>query len=108
MRLDRLTEVVKVVFLSKKKVPFVEAERLSFFIVRRTKVLQALKWLIANNPLYADVEIDEEAINDLPEKGLPEKVYETITFSGHVVEDMVEHSRYDEPDDSGKQSKPSS
>jgi len=41
-----------------------------------------LEWLIANNPFYVDIEVDEEAVNELPEKELPEKVYETITFSG--------------------------
>ena len=76
LRLDSIGEVIKVVFLSRKKLSFPETARLSFFIVRRTKVIKALKWLIVNNPLYADVEIDNEAIDELPETGLPKKVYE--------------------------------
>jgi len=33
LRLDRVSEVVKVVFLSKKEVPFADAEWLSLFTV---------------------------------------------------------------------------
>jgi hypothetical protein len=99
--LDRVSEVVKVVFLSKKRVSFATAQRLSFFIVRRSKVLKALQWLIAHNPLYVDTEIDQAAIDELPDDGLPEKVYNMITFSNRVTEDMMQHSRYDDPDEAG-------
>ena len=40
-------------------------------IVRRQKGLNALLWLIQNNPQYADVEINCEAIDTLPENGIP-------------------------------------
>ena len=99
--LDRVSEVIKVVFLSKKRVSFENTQWLSFFIVRWSKITKALKWLIENNPLYADVEIDQAAIDELPEEGLPRKVFDTITFSDRVSENMMEHSRYDEADDSG-------
>ena len=39
------------------------------FRVRRARVLGALQWLKANNPYYADIEIDPEALNALPEDG---------------------------------------
>lgn len=99
--LGRLSEVIKVVFLSRRKVNFTEASQLSFFLVRRDKVLQALQWLVKNNPLYADVEIDEHVIGDLPIEGLPREVYDTITFSNRLTEDIAAHSRYDQEDDSG-------
>ncbi|KAJ3551346.1 hypothetical protein NM688_g4757 [Phlebia brevispora] len=38
--------------------------------VRRDKVRQALIWLKGNNPLYADLEIDESALHSLPEDGI--------------------------------------
>ena len=37
--------------------------------VRREKVHNALLWLIQNNPLYA--ELDTDALNYLPENGVP-------------------------------------
>ena len=40
--------------------------------VRREKVLQAIMWLQANNPFYADVAIDYESLQRLPEDGLPD------------------------------------
>ncbi|CAB4003586.1 Hypothetical predicted protein [Paramuricea clavata] len=39
--------------------------------VRREKVHNALLWLIQNNPLYAELEIDTDALNSLPENGVP-------------------------------------
>ena len=39
------------------------------FKVRRAKVIEALLWLQANNPLYSDIEIDEDAVRALPENG---------------------------------------
>ncbi|CAB4041007.1 ATP-dependent DNA helicase PIF1, partial [Paramuricea clavata] len=38
--------------------------------VRREKVHNALLWLIQNNPLYAELEIDTDALNSLPENGV--------------------------------------
>ena len=38
--------------------------------VRRKKVLDALTWLVQNNPLYDDVLIDMQCINQLPEDGI--------------------------------------
>ncbi|PKK63213.1 hypothetical protein RhiirC2_717135 [Rhizophagus irregularis] len=37
------------------------------FTVRRAKVTRALQWLKANNQYYADIIIDEEALQSLPE-----------------------------------------
>lgn len=39
------------------------------FIVRREKVRAALVWKIANDPHYADLQIDEDALANLPESG---------------------------------------
>ena len=39
--------------------------------VRRQKVHDALLWLIANNPLYANVTIDLQSLNALPQNGIP-------------------------------------
>ena len=99
--LERLSELIKVVFVSRREISHTEASALSFFLVRRNKVLRALQWLVGHNPLYAGVEIDEHAIDHLPLEGLPREIYETITFSNRMSEDIASHSRYDEADDSG-------
>ncbi len=39
--------------------------------VRREKVLQALQWLMLNNPCYKDITINHVALNHLPEDGIP-------------------------------------
>ena len=39
--------------------------------VRRQKVLEAITWLKDNNPFYADIQIDYEALNRLPIDGVP-------------------------------------
>ncbi|KAI0335961.1 hypothetical protein GY45DRAFT_1230153, partial [Cubamyces sp. BRFM 1775] len=45
-------------------------------VVHREYVLSALRWLKNNNPLYSDVEIDSERVNDLPVHGLlPHEVH---------------------------------
>ena len=40
--------------------------------VRRNKVLGSITWLQNNNPFYADIEIDQEALQQLPAHGVPE------------------------------------
>ena len=44
------------------------------FKVRRVKVLEALLWLQANNPLYEDIRIDEEVLSSLPDDGHPREL----------------------------------
>ena len=45
--------------------------------VRRTVVHDALMWLLTHNPLYKELEVDREALNSLPENGVPQ---DFITF----------------------------
>ena len=100
LRGEDVAGLVKVVFMSsRKRISIRDASRLRFFVVRRKKVEAALRWLIANNSLYANVEVDEEALSRLPEDGMIPEVYETITFCDKVSEDLAGHSRYDDPDD---------
>ena len=42
--------------------------------VRKQKVHNALQWLIANNPHYGELEINMEALNSLPENGVPSEL----------------------------------
>ena len=41
------------------------------FTVRQHRVLAAVLWLTTNNPYFKDVKIDREAINCLPDNGIP-------------------------------------
>ena len=54
--------------------------------VRRNKVHNALLWLIHNNPHYAQLEIDVDALNSLPENGvLPDLT--TVETEDEMVSD---------------------
>ncbi|KAG2738913.1 hypothetical protein P692DRAFT_20851588 [Suillus brevipes Sb2] len=50
-------------------------------VVNRTRVHDALRFLKKENPLYADVSISEEHLQELPENGVP-----------HEIMDMIKHS----------------
>ena len=39
--------------------------------VRKQKVLNALVWLVNNNPHYKDIAVNENALQSLPENGVP-------------------------------------
>ena len=39
--------------------------------VRKQTVHNALLWLIQNNPHYSELQINEHALNSLPENGVP-------------------------------------
>ena len=70
LRPGQLIGLIKVVFLSRNSITRTDANKLRFYIVRRTKVWHALRWLIANNPHYKDVSIDDNALSQLPEDGI--------------------------------------
>ena len=64
-----------------------KGENKKSFKVRREKVLNALKWLIANNPSYKDVVLDELRINSLPEGGKIESKNIFIEEVGEEIPD---------------------
>ena len=60
--------------------------------VRREKVYQAIEFLIANNPLYADVTLSNV---DIPENDIPKQILETLHLhQDESNEDGCEHSTY--------------
>jgi hypothetical protein len=75
-RLDTLADVIAVSFIGTGKIPRTWLR--ATFSVRRERVLRALQWLKANNPLYADVEIDAERIASLPEDGIPPEILASL------------------------------
>ena len=52
--------------------------------VRRQKVYNALIWLIQNNPHYADVAIDHQALNTLPDNAVPPAIL-TVETDDNIV-----------------------
>ena len=45
-----------------------------YIIVRRQKVQDALNWLIAHNPHYRAIKINQHSLNSLPENGIPSEI----------------------------------
>ena len=52
------------------------------------KVHNALLWLVQNNPHYAELEIDEGALNSLPENGIPADLM-TVETENEIISDDV-------------------
>ena len=62
------------------------------FTVRRRKVYEALYFLIANHPLYANVTMSQE---NLPEDDIPDELFATLTLQEDPDdEDGNEHANY--------------
>ncbi|KAJ7210057.1 hypothetical protein GGX14DRAFT_299693, partial [Mycena pura] len=66
-------------------------------LVRRGHILRALKWLKLNNPLYSDIILDYDALNEYPEDGrVPFPVQrqatngmirsQSSTYTGHGID----------------------
>lgn len=56
------------------------------FLVRRTVVETALRWLITHNAYYADVQLDHAALESLPQHGIPEAWLGAAQATTHSVE----------------------
>ena len=56
--------------------------------VRREKVHNALLWLVQNNPHYAELEINEDALNLLPENGTPADLT-TVDTENELILKMI-------------------
>lgn len=62
--------------------------------VRRKRVLDALTWLIKNNPLYADCKIDQRALDALPEDGVPDEIWNHAVLSKDRKRQAADTSTY--------------
>ena len=70
-------------------------------VVRRQKVHSALLWLIQNNPLYTDVQINEQVLNCLPNNGVPVDLL-SVESEDSISYDNVEPDFGPPTDDSGE------
>ena len=69
-----------------------------FLTVRRQRVRDALRWLKVHNPLYENIEISEEALEQLPEDAIPIELTSTTKYSDNTA--LLEKERSDYvPDD---------
>ena len=72
-------------------------------VVRRQKVHSALLRLIQNNPLYTDVQINEQVLNCLPNNGVPVDLL-SVESEDSISYDNVEPDFGPPTDDSGEYS----
>lgn len=73
---ELLASVIAVSFIGLGKLP--KKWLKGTFRVRRAVVHDALRWLKANNEMYKDVRISEEALRILPEDGIPDAILANV------------------------------
>nr|GAT45226.1 predicted protein [Mycena chlorophos] len=91
-----LSALIAVTFVGFKKLPLRILSK--EFEVRRHRVRDALLWLKANNPLYADVDICEECLNALPEAGVPAEIELNVRYTADESVVLREHAGYVPPE----------
>ena len=69
---------------------------------RRRCVREALEWLKANNPLYSNITISEERLQQIPEEGVPSEIHHTARHSTAIDAVIREHEAYAPSDDIDK------
>jgi hypothetical protein len=67
-----LASVIAITFISSRNLPMDWLKKT--FRVRRQVVYNALLWLKAHNPIYADIRIDERRLALLPEDDMPNEL----------------------------------
>jgi hypothetical protein len=60
--------------------------RLTPLLVRRSRVVRALDWLILNHPDYEDVDIDHNNLNQYPENEPPVKIMHKESDTNRILE----------------------
>ncbi|KAF7332332.1 ATP-dependent DNA helicase [Mycena kentingensis (nom. inval.)] len=87
-----LASLIAVTFVGKQLRPLYGLKRI--LQVRRQRVLDALRWLKSNNPLYAAYEIDEARTHDMPEDDVPDEISMNVRYSDDTDAVEREHSGY--------------
>ncbi|KAF8220150.1 hypothetical protein L208DRAFT_1335380, partial [Tricholoma matsutake] len=65
-----------------------------FFQVHRQRVLDALRWLKCHNPLYANIKIAQERLEQLPLDGVPQELLAVVKVSDDSGLLASEHASY--------------
>ncbi|KAF7293576.1 ATP-dependent DNA helicase [Mycena indigotica] len=87
-----LAATISVTFVGAKNVPLFVLPKM--FEVQRRRVHDALVWLQANNPLYANIEISLERLSELPEQDVPEELTTTARYTEDESVIAREHGGY--------------
>ncbi|RDB28920.1 ATP-dependent DNA helicase RRM3 [Hypsizygus marmoreus] len=77
-----LSAVIGVTFVGPKQLP--DKTLPDMFLVRRLRVFQALRWLKRHNPIYRDITISQDRLNELPLNGIPEEILAGVKYSSDV------------------------
>lgn len=88
----RLYEVVKVMWVGKEKPT--HAQLGASLQVRKEVVRIALLGLKQHNPLYANIEIDHQLLNEWPESFIPSELVDSMVLIDDVEGDTAERSGY--------------
>ncbi|KAJ7206386.1 hypothetical protein GGX14DRAFT_311746, partial [Mycena pura] len=109
--MSTLYDEIVVIFVSDDQGATAKMFERTPFLVRRGHILRALDWLKRNNPLYSDVTIDYDALNEYPADGhVPFPVQhqvsndtirsQTSTYTGHGIDttESIFASQHDETD----------
>jgi hypothetical protein len=84
-----LASIIAIMFVGSKKLPVDWLK--NTFRVRRRVVYEALLWLRIHNPIYADISIDNNRLDELPEDDVPG---ELLTVVRHEEdEELAERER---------------
>lgn len=81
---ELLASTIAVTFVGPGKRP--ERTMRGLFRVSKHRVLQGFKCLKAINPLYADIELNEAALNDLPEDDVPDALMLNVRYEPEASE----------------------
>lgn len=87
-----LAATIGVTFVGVNNVP--EKTLRGLFSVSRLRVRLALEWLCRNNPLYANVQVDEARLAALPEEGVPLQLLQVVRVAEDDTVLEKEHSGY--------------
>lgn len=87
-----LAATIGVTIIGPKNLP--ESTLPGFLRVRRGRVASALSWLKKNNPLYADITINQDRLSELPVDDIPPQILATTRFSSDTVSLERERSGY--------------
>src|ERR1700720_1134922 len=92
-----LASVIGVIIVGPKNMP--ERTMHGYFRVRRDCVRDGLKWLSEHNLVYADIEISEARLKDLPLDGVPREILECAHYSDDIEQLRKSTAGYVDDDD---------
>lgn len=78
-----LSAVIGITFIAPSGFP--EKTMPNMFRVRRDRVRTALAWLKENNPIYVDITISDDHLQELPEDGIPDELIMSAKHSNDLA-----------------------